>query len=41
MLIWLLALLLLSVSIYVAYRFSMNDKKVENNEVDNHYTFKI
>jgi len=41
MLIWLLALLLLSVFIYVAYRISFSGKKDVNRKVDHHYTFKI
>jgi len=41
MLIWLLALLLLSVFIYVAYRISFSSKRGVDRKVDHHYTFKI
>lgn len=41
MLIWLLVLLLLSVFIYVAFRFLFFDKKSKKEEIGTHYTFKI
>ena len=41
MLIWLLALLLLSISIYVVYRISFSDNTKEVDLPDHHYTFKI
>lgn len=41
MLIWLLVLLLLSISIYTVYRFSLADETKEFDKNDCHYTFKI
>ena len=41
MIIWLLVLLLLSVFIYVVYRFVFLSKKEKKAEVRHHYTFKI
>jgi len=41
MLIWLLVLLLLSVFIYVVYRFVFFSKRDEKDEINHHYTFKI
>jgi len=41
MLVWLLALLLLTLSIYILYRFALNNKKESNKHKKEHYTFKI
>jgi len=41
MLVWLLALLLLSLSIYIIYRYAFHDKKLDNKHKNQHYTFKI
>jgi hypothetical protein len=41
MLIWLMALFLLTLFIYVVYRLSFFDNKPKNHKLDNHYTFKI
>ncbi|WP_295007228.1 hypothetical protein [Sulfurimonas sp.] len=41
MMIWLIAFLLLSVAIYVIYRFSVSNKKDKISKIDYHYTFKI
>lgn len=41
MLIWLLALLLLTLSTYIVYRLSFSKKKEEEHETEHHYTFKI
>ena len=41
MLVWLLALFLLTLSIYVIYRFSFSNKKVDYKHTNQHYTFKI
>jgi len=41
MLIWLLALLMLSISIYVVYRLSFSSNTKEEDFQDQHYTFKI
>jgi hypothetical protein len=41
MLIWLLALLLLSISIYAVYRLSFSRDTKETDSHSNHYTFKI
>lgn len=41
MLVWLLALLLLTLSIYVVYRISLRPKKEEEMRTDHHYIFKI
>jgi hypothetical protein len=41
MMIWLIPLLLVSVAIYVVYRFSISNKKDKVGKIDHHYTFKI
>ncbi len=41
MLVWLLALLLLSISIYVVYRFALGSDTKEIDSHSHHYTFKI
>ncbi len=41
MLVWLLALLLLTLSIYVIYRFTFSPKKANKKHENQHYTFKI
>jgi len=41
MIVWLLALLLLTLSIYVVYRISFSSKKRDKSTTNHHYTFKI
>jgi len=41
MIIWLLALLLLSISIYVVYRISLSENTKDEDLQTQNYTFKI
>ncbi|MFA5232796.1 MAG: hypothetical protein WC390_00210 [Sulfurimonas sp.] len=41
MMIWLIILLLISVVVYVVYRFSISNKKDKIQKISHHYTFKI
>ena len=41
MLVWLLVLLLLTLSIYVIYKFTFFSEKGDDKQITQHYTFKI
>ena len=41
MLVWLLTLLLLTLSIYIIYKLAFNDENIDNKHTNRHYTFKI